>query len=91
MALMKKMKFSGREMAVLRAIDFSTGSTGSEIIERTNIDPDETLAIVNALMDAGYVETEPPQPRVEAFALFETQFEINPGYAHELKDALLRR
>jgi hypothetical protein len=88
---MKKMKFSGREMAVLRAIDFSTGSTGSEIIERTSIDAEETLAILNGLMDAGYVETEPPVHHVEAFAIFETQFEINPGYAHELKDALLRR
>lgn len=88
---MKKMKFSGREMAVLRAIDFSTGSSGSEIIERTNIQPDEVIDILNSLMEIGFVEVDPPAPRVEAFALFDTKFEINPSYAHDLKDALLRR
>ncbi len=88
---MKKLKFSGREMAVLRAIDFSIGSSGSEIIERTNIQPDEVTDIVNGLMELGFVETNPHVQHVEPFALFDTQFEINPSYAHDLKDALLRR
>ncbi|MEA3187904.1 MAG: hypothetical protein QOD99_1734 [Chthoniobacter sp.] len=88
---MKKMKFSGREIAVLRAIDFSTGTLGSEIIERTNIQPEEVLELLNTLLETGFVETDPPVQRVEAFAIFETKFEINPSYAHDLKATLLRR
>jgi hypothetical protein len=87
---MKKLKFSGRELAVLRAVNFSLGSTGSEIIERTNIEAGEIADIVNGLMDTGYLECTPPLQQMEAFAVFDTLFEINPAYSHDLKEALLR-
>src|SRR5207302_6738295 len=88
---MKKIKFSGRETAVLRTIDFSTGISGSEIIERTHLEADELLDIINGLMESGFVETNPASERVEIFGLFETIFEINPAYAHDLREAIIRR
>jgi hypothetical protein len=88
---MKKMKFSGRELAVLRAVDFATGTTGAEIAERTRIEPDELLDILNGLLDAGYVETIPAVERVCAEAFEETLFEVNPAYVHELRGAIIRR
>ncbi len=88
---MRKMKFSGREFAVLRAIDFAVGSSGADIVERTNIHADEAQDILNGLMEIGLVETEPPREEVEAGGLLKTHFEINPSYAHDLKDALLLR
>jgi hypothetical protein len=88
---MKKIKFSGREVAVLRAIDFSLGSTGGAIMERTRLEAEETLDIVNSLMDTGYIETNPPCAFVEVFALFDTLFEINPAYVHDLRQAIIRR
>lgn len=88
---MKKIKFSGREVAVLRAIDFSLGSTGGAIMERTHLEAEEALDIVNSLMDTGFIETNPPSAIVEVFALFDTLFEINPAYAHDLRQAIIRR
>jgi len=88
---MKKIKFSGRELAVLRAIDFSTGTTGAEIIERTHMDAEEITDILNGLLDAGFAEANPPLARVEVFALFETFFEINPAYVHDLRAVIARR
>lgn len=88
---MKKMKFSGREVAVLRAVDFATGTTGGEIVERTHIEPEELLDILNGLLDAGYVETIPMCERVKAEALPDILFEVNPAYVHELRSAIVRR
>lgn len=88
---MKKMKFSGREMAALRAIDFATGTTGAEIMDRTRIEPDELLDILNGLLDAGYVETIPMCERLKAEALADALFEVNPAYVHELRGAIVRR
>lgn len=88
---MKQMKFSGRELSVLRAIDFSMGSSGEEIVERTNIQPEEVLSVLSGLMEVGFVETTPPVEHVEPSALDGTKFEINPSYAHDLKEALKRR
>jgi hypothetical protein len=88
---MKKIKLSGREAAVLRAIDFATGTPGGDIIERTHIELDDLVDIVNGLMDVGYVETNPALQKVAATQLPATIFDVNPAYAHDLKAALLRR
>ncbi len=57
---MKQIKLSGRELAVLRSIDYASGSTGLEIRERTAIDGGDVAEILNALCDIGYVEVFPP-------------------------------
>ena len=56
---MKQLKLSGRELAVLRSIDYASGSTGTEIRERTAIDGSDLVDILNGLAEVGYVETFP--------------------------------
>jgi hypothetical protein len=88
---MRVMSFSGREGAVLRAIDFSCGTAGADILVRTRMDALEVLDILNSLLDIGYVETVPAQQtHVERRALYTTMFEVNPAFIHELKKALKR-
>lgn len=88
---MRQIKLSGRESAVLRAIDFSLGTSGADIVERTSIDPDEVADILNGLIELGYAETVPPTESVTTASLPATMFEVNPSYAQELKAFLVRR
>jgi hypothetical protein len=87
---MKIIKLSGREMSVLKAIDFSTGSPGDEVLQRTNLQPDELVDVVNGLMDVGYVETNPPMERITAGLLPQVVLDVNPGYVHDLRTAMRR-
>lgn len=87
---MKQIKLSGREQAVLRAIDYTSGSTGDEIREITHIDADEIADILNGLCDAGYVEVFPYVEHVTFLIYAASRFEVNPSYAIELKEALRR-
>ena len=87
---MKQIKLSGREQAVLRAIDYTSGSTGEEIQERTQIDGCDVADILNGMSDVGFVEVYPAADLV-TFANYATsRFEINPAYAQQLKIALRR-
>ncbi len=88
---MRQIKLSGREAAVLRAIDFSLGTSGADIVERTSIDPDEVADILNGLIEIGYAETVPVSDSVTHESMPQTMFEVNPSYAQELKAFLLRR
>lgn len=87
---MRQIKFSGREQAVIRAIDYVNGSTGDEIRERTNIEPDDLADILHGLCDAGYVEVFPTTAQITVANCAALRFETNPAYALELK-ATLRR
>ena len=87
---MKTIKLSGREAAVLRAIGYSIGVPGSELLEQTQIQFRELVDIINGLMEVGYVQTEPPMDRVTAENVEDTLIEINPSYAKELKEATKR-
>jgi hypothetical protein len=88
---MKELRFSGRETAILRAIDFANGSMGAEILVKTKIDAEEALDVLNGLLDVGYIETNPPQQEhVERKAFYRMIFEVNPAFAHQLKKALVR-
>lgn len=87
---MRQIKLSGREQAVVRAIDYVNGSTGEEIHARTHIDPADLADILNGLCDAGYVETFPPTAPITAKNHAALRFETNPAYAQELKAALRR-
>ena len=46
---MKQIKLSGRELAILRSIDYANGSTGNEIRERTAIEGGDVADTLNAL------------------------------------------
>ena len=88
---MKLLKFSGREASVLRAIDFTTGTLGAEVVVKTRIDPQEALDILNGLLDAGYIETNPPQQNhVERSSFYWTMFEVNPAFIHQLRKSVAR-
>jgi hypothetical protein len=87
---MKQIKLSGREMAVLRAIDYATGSTGTELFERTQMEPSDLADVLNGLFEVGYVEAYPPIEPITCLNYGETRFEINPSYFQELKVAMRR-
>jgi hypothetical protein len=87
---MKQIKLSGREQAVLRAIDYATGSTGTEIFDRTQIDSSDLADVLNGLYDVGYVEAFPPVEPITYLNYAATRFEINPSYALQLKIAMKR-
>ncbi len=94
---MKQIKLSGREVSILRAIDLTAGTSGAEISERTHIAPEDALDILNGLAEPGYIEPFAPGKEipmagsVAADAFAATRFEVNPSYALELKQAMLRR
>ena len=87
---MKQIKLSGREMAVLRAINFALGSTGTEIQELTQIDGSDLADVLNGLFDVGYVETYPLVEIITSVNYEATRFEVNPSYAQQLKIAMKR-
>lgn len=88
---MKEIKLSGREMAVLRAIDFTIGSTGADLQARTNIDPTDLADILNGMMEMGFIESIPFAEPLPLSAVAATRFEINPSYALQLREAMKRR
>ena len=73
---MKQIKLSGREMAVLRAIDYATGSTGTEVREKTAIEGADTAEILNALCEVGYVEAFPPVEPVTFLNYADTELDV---------------
>ena len=87
---MKQIKLTGREQAVLRAIDFATGSTGAEIHGITHLDAEDLADILNGFCEVGYVEIFPHAERVSAETCATSRYEVNPSYALELKAALRR-
>lgn len=87
---MKKIKLTGREMAVMRSIDYVNGNSGTEICERTHIEAEDLVDILNGMCDAGYLETVPPVERVTIADFGARHFELNPSYALELKEAMRR-
>jgi hypothetical protein len=87
---MKQIKLSGRELAVLRSIDYASGSTGDEIRERTSIDASDLVDILNGLCEIGYVEVYPLVEPVTFLNYAGSRFEINPSYALQLKESMRR-
>ena len=87
---MKQIKLTGREMAVLRSIDYASGSTGTEIQERTQMEPGDLADVLNGLYDVGYVETIPVVEPITPANYAAACFEINPSYALQLKVAMKR-
>ena len=88
--MQKQIKLSGRELGVLRAIGFGLGITGRELMDRTNIAPDDLVDILNTLLDIGYMETTSAKERTTMAELETENFEINPSYSNDLKHAMRR-
>ena len=85
---MKQIKLSGREKAVLRYMDWATGSKGTELQETTKLDAEDLVAVLNGLMEVGYVEMQPYAEQTDVATYADKIFEVNPGYALELKEAM---
>lgn len=89
-AFMKQIKLSGRERTVLRAIDFSTGTLGEELLERTKLEPEDLVDVLNGLMTVGYAEMRPYGETTSMETVGQTTFDVNPSYAIQLREALVR-
>ena len=87
---MREIKLSGRERSVLRAIDFSTGTVGQEILERTCLEPEDLVDTLNALLSIGYAEAVPYVDGTTVEAFRTSTFEVNPSFALELREAIAR-
>jgi DNA-binding MarR family transcriptional regulator len=87
---MKQIKLSGRERSVLRYIDWATGTKGTELLEFTRLEPEDLVDVLNGLMEVGYVEMVPYAERTSVETFRESTFEVNPGYALDLKTAMHR-
>lgn len=86
----KEIKLSGREGAVIRAVGFGLGVTGTELVERLHMEEGELTDVINGLLDTGYLETASMREHVEVSDLADETFEVNPSYAGDLKSALRR-
>ncbi len=87
---MRRIKLSGRERAVLKAIGFAEGASGAEVLEQTQMPPDDLVDVLNALLAAGYAESKPYREQVGVAEMPATTFEVNPGYVHELRTTMAR-
>lgn len=87
---MRRIKLSGRERAVLKAVGFGDGALGSELAELTQMPPDDLVDVLNALLAAGYAESKPYHEQVTAAMMPTINFEVNPGYVHELRESMAR-
>jgi len=87
---MRRIKLSGRERAVLKAVGFADPIPGQEIRDYTQIPSEELTDVLNALLAAGFVESQPYREQITSAELTTTEFEVNPSYVHELKDAMLQ-
>ncbi len=88
---MRTIKLTGREATILRAIGFAEGMLGAELQDNTRMQPDDITDTLNGLMSAGFVESVPYRDEIELAEMPVTSFEVNAAYAHELKEALIRR
>ncbi|CAN5610996.1 hypothetical protein BH20VER1_BH20VER1_08940 [soil metagenome] len=87
---MRLIKLTGREATVVRAIGFSEAMAGAEILDFTKMNAEDVTDTLNSLMSAGFVESVPFCDEVGMAEMPVTTFELNPPYAHDLKQALRR-
>ncbi|MBV9657413.1 MAG: hypothetical protein JO295_04820 [Verrucomicrobia bacterium] len=85
---MRKIKLTGREAAVVRAIGFGMPLPGSDLVEVTRIEPEDLTDVLNGLLTVGFIECTPYTEQVTLEVLPTTEFEANTAYTHELKAAL---
>lgn len=84
------IKLTGREANVVRAIGFAESMLGAEIQDFTRMQSEDVTDTLNSLISAGFVESIPYTEQVQLAEMPVTAFEINPAYAHQLKQALVR-
>ena len=88
---MRNIKLTGREALVVRAIGFADSMMGAEIQDYTRMELEDVTDTLNSLISAGFVESIPFSELVQLAEMPTFAFEVNPAYAHQLKEAILRR
>jgi len=86
----RPIKLTGRESGVLRAIGFGLGIRGGELCERLQMAPEDLVDVLNTLLDAGFVETTSMRENIGLDDFEIEEFEVNPSYAGDLKEAMRR-
>ena len=87
---MRNIKLTGRELSVVRAIGFTESMLGTEIQDYVRMESEDVTDTLNSLISAGFVESIPYYEEVQLAEMPVTAFELNPAYAHQLKEALSR-
>ena len=87
----REIKFNGRELAIMRAIGFGLGISGTELRERTSLSPEDFVDVANTLLDMGYVETASMKEHITLDDYAKEDFEVNPSYSTDIREALKRR
>lgn len=85
----RTIKLTGREANVVRAIGFAESMLGAEILDFTRMQSEDVTDTLNSLISAGFVESIPYNEQIQIAEMPVTAFEINPAYAHQLKQALI--
>jgi hypothetical protein len=88
---MRQIKLTGREANIVRAIGFTDSTLGAELQDAARMELEDMTDTLNALIAAGFVQSIPYSETIDLAATPVTAFEINPAYAHELKQAIVRR
>jgi hypothetical protein len=87
---MRQVKLTGREATVVRAIGFTESMLGAEIQDYVRMETEDVTDTLNSLLSAGFVESIPYSEQIQMAEMPVTAFEVNPAYAHQLKEALIR-
>jgi hypothetical protein len=72
-------------------MDFSSTTTGQEILEHTRLEVEDLVDLLNGLLCAGYAEVVPYAESTSAETLHASMFEVNPAYTSELREAMYRQ
>ena len=88
---MRQIKLTGREATIVRAIGFTESMLGTEIQDLARMESEDLTDTLNGLVAAGFVQSIPYSEEIQIAEMPVTAFEVNPAYAHELREAVLRR
>ena len=64
---------------------------GTEIQDLARMEVEDLTDTLNGLLAAGFVQSIPYTEEIQIAEMPVTAFEINPSYAHELREAIIRR
>jgi hypothetical protein len=87
----RQIKLTGREANIVRAIGFNESMLGSEIQDLARMEVEDLTDTLNGLVAAGFVQSIPYTEEIQIAEMPVTSFEVNPAYAHELREAIIRR
>jgi hypothetical protein len=88
---MRQIKLTGREATIVRSIGFTESMLGAELQDFARMESEDLTDSLNGLIAAGFVQTIPYADQIGLAEMPVTAFEVNPAYAHELRQAIARR